>query len=174
MLFWLAIMLLIMIFLMNWMTGSKGTFVDHTNMMWDLVGKKGPTQDTPQTSEKKSFESKGERECRRVIEKLTGQPFPKERPSFLLNGISGQNLELDCFNQDLKLAVEYNGEQHYKFIPFFHETKDAFYNIRYRDEMKKRLCDENGVTLIVVPFTIHHEDIEDYITKELKNAGLLT
>ena len=70
------------------------------------------------TSKKASFprESRGETECRRVMEKLFGRDFPNRRPVFMMNSITGKPLELDCCNEDMKLAVEYNGEQHYKYI----------------------------------------------------------
>ncbi|UUT40488.1 Uvr/REP helicase [carnivorous sponge associated iridovirus] len=160
-LFWIAVILLLILLTWNWFSGTEGTYMDHTSMIWDLLGKKVAKP------KKVSFESKGETECRRVIEKLLGKPFPKTRPNFMLNEVSGHNLELDCYNDELKLAVEYNGEQHYKYIPYFHKTKDAFYNLKYRDEMKQRLCKQNGVRLITVPYT--EKNISEFITKQLEN-----
>ena len=43
-------------------------------------------------------ESKGEIECRRYLETIFQVPFPKARPDFLKNPVTGNNLELDCFN----------------------------------------------------------------------------
>ena len=102
------------------------------------------------------------------IEKITGKKFPKVRPNFLMNTVSGSNLELDCYNDEMKIAVEYNGEQHYNYIPYFHNNKDAFTNLKYRDEKKRLLCKKNGILLITVPYTVKHRDIETYIIKELK------
>lgn len=178
-LFILAISILITIFVINIFSGSKGSYSDHSEMMWTLFNKKykdsndieykDPTDSNYIEPKKKvSFESKGETECRKAIESITGQPFPRSRPSFLHNKISGHNLELDCFNDDLKLAVEYNGEQHYKYIPYFHSSKDSFYNIKYRDEMKKQLCDQAGIKLIIVPYTVKINNIESYIASKLK------
>lgn len=165
MLFILAVSVLITIFMVNIFSGSKGTYADHSDMMWSLVTKK---YEEPKDSKKKvTFESRGETECRRAVESITGEPFPRARPSFLLNKVSGQNLELDCYNEDLKLAIEYNGEQHYKFIPYFHSSKDAFYNVKYRDQIKKQLCEEAGVKLIIVPYTVKINDIEAYIENKL-------
>jgi hypothetical protein len=113
--------------------------------------------------------SSGERECKRVLETIFKQPFPKERPNFLRNDVSGgNNLELDCFNSKLNLAVEYNGAQHYKFIPYFHKNKEAFMNQKYRDELKRRMCSDYGINLIEVPYTIPVENIQDYLVKELR------
>jgi len=162
-LFWVAVVVLGILIVWNWLSGEKGTYTDHTTMMWDLMGK-----NVTKPKKRASFESKGETECRRAIEHIMGKPFPKARPNFLFNGISGHNLELDCYNDELKIAVEYNGEQHYKYIPHFHTSKDVFYNLKYRDDMKKRLCEQNNITLITVPYTVKHDDIENYIKNNIK------
>jgi hypothetical protein len=113
-------------------------------------------------------ESKGQAECRRVMEKVFECSFPTQRPLFLLNTITGQKLEIDCCNTEKKLGIEYHGIQHYKFVPYFHKTYDAFRNQQYRDEMKYRLCRENDFTLFVVPYTVPLEDIETYIMDKLR------
>lgn len=159
--FKILLVILIVIFFINLIFKNKGSYTNHNEMMWNLI------QKSVVPKPKVAFESKGETECRRVIEKITERPFLRERPGFLRNEISGQNLEIDCFNSDLKLGIEYNGEQHYKFIPYFHKNKEAFQNLKYRDEMKQRLCKLNGVELIIVPYTV--KDIEKFILYKLDN-----
>jgi hypothetical protein len=119
-------------------------------------------------------ESKGEMQCRYVLQKLFNKPFIKERPDILRNPVTGDNnLELDCYNRELKLAVEYNGAQHYKYIPFMHRTRDSFNNQKYRDHIKRELCQKNGINLIEVPYTVKIQDIEEYLTTKLTNLGYL-
>jgi hypothetical protein len=115
-------------------------------------------------------ESKGEVECRRVMQKIFDKPFYKSRPRFLNNPVTfgTNNLELDCYNEELKIAVEYDGAQHFKFIPYFHKTQEAFMNQRYRDYMKDQMCKENGIILIRVPYTVKIPQIEGYIIDKLK------
>ena len=122
---------------------------------------------TPKVQKK----SKGERECKRVLEHLFGMEFPTIRPSFLRNSITGRNLELDCSNDYLKLAVEYQGEQHTQYNSFMHRNKEAFWNQQYRDDMTRRLCKENGWTLIEVPHTLEINEIEQYLRDELRAHG---
>jgi len=118
-------------------------------------------------------ESKGESECRRVLRKLFNRSFNKSRPDFLNNPVTGgqYNLELDCYDQELRLAVEYNGIQHYKYNKFFHRNNDHFLTQKYRDDMKRRMCKEYGITLIEVPYTVKIENIERFLLNELHNKG---
>ena len=141
------------------------------------IGKKGtwstnyyiPSKVTPQpiihhTSKK----SKGETECKQVLERIFNVPFKTTRPDFLKNPVTlHYNLELDCYNESLRLAIEYNGEQHYKYIPYFHRNKESFMNQCYRDELKRRMCKENNVNLIEVPYYIKLQDIESYLLNKL-------
>ena len=121
-----------------------------------------------------NFTSKGELKCRQFLEKYFNYKytFSKSRPNFMSNQVTGgkYNLELDCYNPELNLAVEYNGEQHYKYIPFFHKNKEAFYNQKYRDELKRIKCRDLGIKLIEVPCT-ELNNIENYLSRELKYLG---
>lgn len=118
--------------------------------------------------------SSGEKECKRVLEEFFNYPFRKVRPDFLKNPATGNtNLELDCYNDKLKLAVEYNGEQHYKFIPFFHKNKEAFMNQKYRDIIKAQICKDHGITLIEVPYTVKLNNIRTFLLHKLKEKGYI-
>ena len=118
-------------------------------------------------------DSNGEIRARRFLETRFKKPFPKSRPAFMVNTVTGSryNLELDCYNEELKLAVEYNGSQHYNYIPFFHKNKEAFYNQKYRDELKRIRCKELGITLIEIPYT-EDKRLEKYLEEQLVDVGL--
>lgn len=115
--------------------------------------------------------SKGELECRRVLEKLLKSPFPSIRPQFLQNRVTGHPLEIDCFNESLRLGCEYNGKQHYEYTKAFHKNYEAFRNQQYRDDMKYRACEDAGIKLIIVPYSIQHDQIENYIRDKLQSLG---
>jgi hypothetical protein len=117
-------------------------------------------------------DSQGEIRTRAFLERYFKQPFPKSRPDFMVNPVTGSrhNLELDCYNDQLRLAVEYNGAQHYKYIPYFHKNKEAFYNQKYRDELKRLRCKELGIVLIDIPYT-ENKNLERYLEEQLRIHG---
>jgi hypothetical protein len=125
----------------------------------------------PPSAEKRS-DSKGELRTRSFLEQRFGVLFPKARPSFLANQVTGgkYNLELDCFNESLGLAVEFNGRQHYEFIPYFHRNKETFLNQKYRDELKAIYCKQNGIVLIRVPYNVEKR-LESWLDQELIKNG---
>jgi hypothetical protein len=118
-------------------------------------------------------ESKGELICKDTVEKIFNKKFNKIRSNFLKNDVTSQNLELDMYNDELKLAIEYNGKQHYEFVPYFHKNHESFLNQRYRDEMKKVKCDKQGIKLITVPYYIKHNQIPSFIYKECRKLNLI-
>jgi len=124
---------------------------------------------SPSSSDKKT--SRGENICKRVMEELTGKPFNNVRPKWLINPVTQQPLELDCYNEELRIAVEYNGKQHYEYNKFMHQnSKDKFYNQQYRDLIKQDLCKKNNVLLITVPYNIPPDKIKGFLMKELKKS----
>ena len=145
--------------------GKKGTYSRYYFNPFDVPSEKSRA---PQKKD-----STGETICRKYLEKRFKRSFQKARPNFLRNPVTGGdfNLELDCFNPELRLALEYNGAQHYKYIPYFHKNKEAFLNQKYRDEMKRTKCKENGIHLIEVPYTVKPYDLEEYVDKELIRFG---
>jgi hypothetical protein len=100
------------------------------------------------------------------------KPFGKCRPDFLKNPVTGENLELDLYNEELNLGIEYNGVQHYKFNSFMHkDSNDRFQNQQYRDLIKKDLCEKKGIKLITVPYTIPEHRIASFLFMEFKRLG---
>lgn len=107
---------------------------------------------------------KNESECLRLFETLLGVSFPKCRPDWL------EGLELDGYNEEMGLAFEYNGEQHYKVIPHWHpKGEESLKEQQERDQRKAALCTEHDVTLIVIPYWVKNK--RDFIWRELTLLG---
>ena len=160
------------------LTGQKGKWGPNsqpspTLLVSSLFAEHFALNQSTQSTQSSKNDSKGELECRKFLETYLNTPFSKARPDFLKNPITGNNLEIDCFSPILKLGVEYNGQQHYKYNSFFHRNIDASTNQKYRDELKRRICQENGVTLIEVPYTIKLNDIGPFLYQKLTQLGFL-
>jgi len=110
-----------------------------------------------------SRKSKGEEITCRAAEKVFGVPFRSIRPDFLKNPETKRNLEIDCYNDQLKIGIEYSGEQHYKWPNWTGMSYEEFIKQIRRDIYKVDACDQNGVYLITVPYNCPHNKIEEFI-----------
>jgi hypothetical protein len=129
-------------------------------------------------NELKNSKWKMEAECRHILSEIYGKKFISTRPTWLKNPETGSLLELDCYNEELKIAAEYNGLQHYVYPNNHHKSYDEFVAQVRRDQFKLRRCDQMGVYLITIPYTVPKEEIKNYIIHYLpenvkKNAKKL-
>jgi hypothetical protein len=60
-------------------------------------------------------------------------------------------LRIDIFIPELNVAIEYNGEQHYRAVDFFGGI-ESFKSTQKRDQLKSDLCFRHGVKLILWPY----------------------
>ena len=97
----------------------------------------------PKCAKRKHFT---EEKCRYILEQITGLDFPSNRI------VLGGGFEIDLYNADLKVGIEYNGIQHYKFVKGWHKTLDGFYKSQKRDKIKSDRCKELGIDLHVVSY----------------------
>lgn len=112
---------------------------------------------------------KKETVCREIIENLTGKKFPKKRPDFLKYK-NNKNLELDGFNAELKVAFEYDGEQH--FLPSVNWGGQArLKEQKKKDKFKDKQCKKYGIFLIRIAYFIKNK--EEFIKEELKKLDLI-
>lgn len=90
--------------------------------------------------------------CKKIMEKVIGQKC-------IYNGRKAiEPYELDIYFPELKLAIEYNGKG-------WHKKKSVI----ERDEIKKELCKEKGILLIVVVENSrqYEEDVKNQLIKFL-------
>lgn len=59
---------------------------------------------------------------------------------------------IDFYSEELGLAVEFNGNQHYEFSPWFHNTYEDFLKQINRDNDIKRICKEKDIKLLSIPY----------------------
>jgi hypothetical protein len=71
------------------------------------------------------------------------------RPQWLI-GPKGERLELDFFIEELAIAIEVQGQQHYSYTPLFHSSYEDFQNRQILDQAKRDTCKKLDVILIEV------------------------
>ena len=116
--------------------------------------------------------SQGEWECHRVVKELLPRyTFIKVRPNFLKNPETKHNLELDLYCEQLNLAIEYNGSQHYEYSHRFHRSEQDLIQQQKRDKLKVKLCRQHGVKLIVVSYKV--TNIREYVRLKLRKLNYI-
>lgn len=113
---------------------------------------------------KKCKFNKNENICRYIIETLFKCEFKKCRPKWLKNPNTNRTLELDGYNEKLKIAFEYDGEFHYKTSN--KNNKKKLLNQKNRDKIKDELCKKNDIILIRIPYYIKKENYQSHIIKK--------
>lgn len=99
--------------------------------------------------------------CRSTFENLFGKHFVKSRRW------SAHNLELDGYCEEIQVAMEFQGIQHTKYFPLFHRNGEFdFIAQQQRDELKRKVCVEKGITLFEIPYQYSFtrpKQLEEYI-----------
>lgn len=83
-------------------------------------------------------------------------PFKREVTVKNLTGLKGVPLRFDFGIYDkqgaLKCYIEVDGEQHFKYIPYFHKTIFNFKRQQEWDRRKNKYCLLNNIPLIRIPY----------------------
>jgi hypothetical protein len=99
--------------------------------------------------------------CFPTMQILEEVPIPLRR---------SETLYLDFYIPLLKRTIEVHGEQHYKFVPFYHNNLLGFVKHKKRDQEKQEWCDTNGITYIELPFNENEESWSNRIKNEQQNS----
>lgn len=139
---------------------TKLEFVDkNDNIFW-------ATSHTIKKGMWSPFEGKGisEEIARQCFEFIFDKKFTNTRKILIRE--EKPSLELDGFNEELNMAFEYQGEQHYqaKWVMARKEDKeDIFKNIQQNDKEKLELCRKMKIPLILIPFFPNFKNDSEYL-----------
>lgn len=114
----------------------------------------------------------GEILCRKVTETLFGVPFQKTRiPQ--MKSPKGHALELDIYNDKLRIAVEHHGAHHYRAVPHWNGI-EGLKRQRLHDLLRRQFCKAKGILLVEIRelgIRTSVEDVREQIRAALINNG---
>jgi len=86
--------------------------------------------------------------CRELLRQMyPTQPILEEVP------IPGVGLTCDFYLPFRKVVIECHGEQHYKFVPYFHNSLQNYAKSTQRDRRKIEWCHLNNLSIATLPFS---------------------
>lgn len=107
----------------------------------------------------------------------SGASFEKARPSWLRGmSIKGGDLELDGYNEELRIAFECDGPTHYdvdyikRKYGLTTEQAQKFLRIqKANDQIKTAECNRRGITLIRLNLSdVDYSEFQEFITEKYK------
>lgn len=98
--------------------------------------------------------------------------FPTVRPQeLLIDNLSddiknGHNrLEIDCYNENLRIGLEVDGRNHFKYDPFMHNNDIKNFERQQKlDNIKNRLCLNSNIKLLRIQYYVYTTNL--YNTKK--------
>ena len=100
--------------------------------------------------------------------------FKTEISFFDLRGKNDQPYRYDfaILNNKIVVAlIEFHGKQHFRFIKYWHKTKEKFIASQKRDQIKRDYAQNKGIPLIEI--TYKEKDSIQALEKELKALGIM-
>jgi len=110
--------------------------------------------------------------CRIYLEFIFQKPFIKIRPKYLKPKDYRVPLELDGYCEELGIAFEHQGPQHYGKIKKF---LNKFKRLQENDRIKKQLAEDVGIKIIYIPSLFdmtNFDDLHTYIKNTLKDLNI--
>lgn len=95
--------------------------------------------------------SKGEQKIKEILNSLNIQYETQKQFSDLL-GVKNGKLRFDFYLPQYNIALEYQGEQHYKNIEHW-DGQEGLQTRQIHDQLKRNYCLKNRIKLIEIPYT---------------------
>ncbi len=88
-----------------------------------------------------------------------------------INPLTGFSLPYDFQIDDYRLIIEVQGQQHLKYIPYFHASEQDFEYQKYKDRVKKEFALKSGYKMLYIYYSeivkgTYKEKIDDACEEE--------
>ena len=77
---------------------------------------------------------------------------------------------INFYLPDYNIFIEYNGRQHYEYVPYFHKHEDYFLRQQIRDNVVRSYCKENNIQLIEIPYYLSKSEIFEYLNESVNKS----
>jgi len=115
------------------------------------------------------FESRGELIIEKILYDLDINYVRQKKFEDCTNKLTGgscRKLPFDFYLTNKKICIEYDGVQHYKPVKIFGGDK-SFLRVKKNDKLKNIYCEQKGIKLIRIPYTMNDKNIKLYIIEKL-------
>jgi hypothetical protein len=112
--------------------------------------------------------SKSEELLRVALEQILSTSFKRVRPVWLRNR-QGIIMELDGYSEELSVAFEYQGRQHYEEVR--HLRNHNLKQIQSNDRQKLNVCNARGIKLLVISYKDDYRSFPAVAKMQLKSLG---
>ena len=107
-------------------------------------------------------ESKGELAITKILDNAGIDYIRQWTDHKIPKAHNGKKMSFDFYIPSLLMAIEYDGEQHFKPIKCFGGTK-KFESIQNRDRIKDLYCANNNIKLVRISYTDNIEEIMEVV-----------
>jgi hypothetical protein len=74
---------------------------------------------------------------------------------------------IDFYLPEHNVFIEYNGKQHYEYVPYFHKSKEDFEKQRFRDNVVRDYCSQKEIILIEIPYWLKNNEIKNLLNDRI-------
>jgi hypothetical protein len=109
--------------------------------------------------------SKGEKRIKTILD-LKHIFYISQKEFAELQGLGGKNLSYDFYLSQYNLLIEYQGEQHEKYIKGFHKSNKKFERQQEHDKRKREYANNNNIRFLEIWYW-DFDNIEEILLKAI-------
>jgi very-short-patch-repair endonuclease len=76
---------------------------------------------------------------------------------------------IDFYLPEHNMFIEYNGKQHYEYVPYFHKNENDFERQKFRDFIVRDYCEKKGIKLLEIPYYLKKDEVYELLKTTILN-----